>query len=81
MTDQQAKVEAAEAARKASAEAEARRTETAASVFISRKTQRLYVRQAFEPVPADLRVAHKKIRAVRGKPTARSRDCRPATPS
>jgi hypothetical protein len=60
--DQQAKVDAAEAARKASAEAETRRTETAeavrkaarmlepASVFISRKTQRLYVRQAFEPV-------------------------------
>ena len=47
--------------RKASAEAEARRTEAAeaaseaarldpASLFISRKTQRLYVRQAFEPV-------------------------------
>jgi hypothetical protein len=61
-TDQQAKVDAAEAVRKVSAEAEARRTETAeaasdaarklepASVFISRKTQRLYVRQAFEPV-------------------------------
>src|SRR6516164_8150150 len=61
-TDQQAKVDAAEVVRKASAEAEARRTETAeaasdaarklepASVFISRKTQRLYVRQAFEPV-------------------------------
>src|SRR6516165_2395462 len=61
-TDQQAKVDAAEAVRKASAEAEAPRTETAeaasdaarklepASVFISRKTQRLYVRQAFEPV-------------------------------
>jgi hypothetical protein len=60
--DQQAKVDAAEAARKASAEAEARRTQTAeaadkaarelepASVFISRKTQRLYVRQAFKPV-------------------------------
>jgi hypothetical protein len=60
--DQQAKVDAAEAARKAGAEAETRRTETAAaargaahalepaSVFISRKTQRLYVRQAFEPV-------------------------------
>jgi hypothetical protein len=60
--DQQAKVDAAEAARKASAEAETRRAETAeaahkaarelepASVFISRKTQRLYVRQAFEPV-------------------------------
>jgi hypothetical protein len=60
--DQQAKVDAAEAARKASAEAEARRTEAAeaasaavrqlepASVFISRKTQRLYVRQAFQPV-------------------------------
>ena len=61
-TEQQAKVDAAEAARKASAEAETRRTETAkeaskaarklepASVFISRKTQRLYLRQAFEPV-------------------------------
>jgi hypothetical protein len=61
-TEQQAKVDAAEAARKASAEAETRRTETAeaaseaarklepASVFISRKTQRLYVRQTFEPV-------------------------------
>jgi hypothetical protein len=61
-TDQQAKVDAAEAARKASAEAEALRTETAeaaseaarrlepASLFTSRKTQRLYVRQAFEPV-------------------------------
>ena len=61
-TDQQAKVDVAEAARKAGAEAETRRTETAqaaseaarkfepASVFISRKTQRLYVRQAFEPV-------------------------------
>lgn len=61
-TDQQAKVDAAEAARKAGAEAGARRTRTAeaaseaarklepASVFISRKTQRLYVRQAFEPV-------------------------------
>jgi L,D-transpeptidase catalytic domain len=60
--DQQAKVDAAEAARKAGAEAETRRTETAgaaskaaralepASVFISRKTQRLYVRQALEPV-------------------------------
>jgi hypothetical protein len=61
-TEQQVKVDAAEAARKASAEAETRRTETAeaaseaarklepASVFISRKTQRLYVRQTFEPV-------------------------------
>jgi hypothetical protein len=60
--DQQAKVDSAEAARKASAEAEARRTQTAeaankaarelepASVFISRKTQRLYVRQALVPV-------------------------------
>jgi hypothetical protein len=60
--DQQAKVEAATAARQASAEAEKTRTETAeaarkaarelepASVFISRKTQRLYVRQAFQPV-------------------------------
>jgi flagellar biosynthesis GTPase FlhF len=58
---QQAKLDAAEAARKASDEAEARRVETAeaarkaardlepASVFISRKTQRLYVRQAFQP--------------------------------
>jgi len=50
MTDQQAKVDAAEVARRASAEAEARQTDTAASMFISRKTQRLYVRQAFEPV-------------------------------
>ncbi len=60
--DQQAKVEAAAAARQASADAEKTRTETAeaarkaarelepASVFISRKTQRLYVRQAFQPV-------------------------------
>jgi hypothetical protein len=60
--DQQAKVDAAQAAHKASAEADTRRTETAkaankaarelgpASVFISRKTQRLYVRQAFETV-------------------------------
>jgi hypothetical protein len=60
--DHQAKADAAEAARKVSAEAEALRTQTAkaaekaarelepASVFISRKTQRLYVRQAFEPV-------------------------------
>jgi hypothetical protein len=59
---QQSKLDAATAARKAIAEAEARRTETAeaarkaardlepASVFISRKTQRLYVRQAFQPV-------------------------------
>jgi hypothetical protein len=56
------KLDAAEAARKVSAEAEALRTATAqaarkaqrdlepASVFVSRKTQRLYVRQAFEPV-------------------------------
>jgi hypothetical protein len=61
-TDQAGKLEAADAARKVSAEAEALRTATAeaarkakrdlepASVFISRKTQRLYVRQAFEPV-------------------------------
>ncbi|HXO59662.1 MAG TPA: hypothetical protein VN834_07650 [Candidatus Acidoferrum sp.] len=61
-TEQQVKVDAAEAARKASAEAEAQRTQTAeaaseaarklepASVFISRKTQRLYVRQTFEPI-------------------------------
>jgi len=60
--DQQAKADAAEAANKASAEAEARRTQAIeaadkaarerepASVFISRKTQRLYVRQAFKPV-------------------------------
>jgi L,D-transpeptidase catalytic domain len=60
--DHQAKLDAAEAARKASAEAETQRTETAeaarkaahelepASVFISRKTQRLYVRQRFQPV-------------------------------
>jgi hypothetical protein len=60
--DQQVKGDAAEAARKASDEAEARRSKAAeaadkaaralepASVFISRKTQRLYVRQAFEPV-------------------------------
>jgi hypothetical protein len=60
--DQQARLDAAEAARKASAEADKQRTETAAaaskaardlepaSVFISRKTQRLYVRQAFQPV-------------------------------
>jgi hypothetical protein len=60
--DQQAKVDAAEVTRKASAEAEARQIQTAeaadeaarelepASVFISRKTQRLYVRQAFKPV-------------------------------
>ena len=50
MTDQQAKVDAAEVARRASAEAEARQTDTAASMFISRKTQRLYVRQSFEPI-------------------------------
>jgi flagellar biosynthesis GTPase FlhF len=60
--DQQSKSDAAEAARQASTDAEARRTETAdaarkaarelepASVFISRKTQRLYVRQAFQPI-------------------------------
>jgi hypothetical protein len=60
--EQQPKLDAAEAARKASADAEARRGEAAeaarkaqrdlepASVFISRKTQRLYVRQAFEPI-------------------------------
>ncbi len=60
--DQQAKLDAAEQARQAGVEAEARRKETAdaarkaarelepASVFISRKTQRLYVRQAFQPV-------------------------------
>jgi hypothetical protein len=60
--DQQAKADVAEAARKAGAEAEAQRTQAAeavdkakralepASVFISRKTQRLYVRQAFEPI-------------------------------
>jgi L,D-transpeptidase catalytic domain len=60
--DQQSKLDAATAARQASADAETRRTEAAeaarkaarelepASVFISRKTQRLYVRQAFQPV-------------------------------
>jgi hypothetical protein len=60
--DQQSKRDAAAAARQASTEAETRRTETAdasrkaarelepASVFISRKTQRLYVRQAFQPI-------------------------------
>jgi hypothetical protein len=60
--DQQLKLSAAVAARQASADAETRRTETAdaarnaarelepASVFISRKTQRLYVRQAFQPI-------------------------------
>jgi hypothetical protein len=60
--DQQSKQDAAAAARQASTDADARRTETAdaarkaarelepASVFISRKTQRLYVRQAFQPV-------------------------------
>jgi hypothetical protein len=60
--DQQVKADAAEAARKASAEAETRGSQAAeaarlaarslepASVFISRKTQRLYVRQAFEPI-------------------------------
>jgi L,D-transpeptidase catalytic domain len=60
--DQQSKLDAAAAARQASTDAEARRTETAevarkaarelepASMFISRKTQRLYVRQAFQPI-------------------------------
>jgi hypothetical protein len=60
--DHQSKLDAAMAARQASTEAETRRTETAdaarkaarelepASVFISRKTQRLYVRQAFQPI-------------------------------
>jgi hypothetical protein len=60
--EQQAKTEAAAAAREASADAEARRAEAAeaarkaqrelepGSVFISRKTQRLYVRQASQPV-------------------------------
>jgi hypothetical protein len=59
---QQSKLDAAAAARQASADAEARRTGAAeaarkaarelepASVFISRKTQRLYVRQAFQPI-------------------------------
>jgi hypothetical protein len=60
--EQQAKTEAAASARDASADAETRRAEAAeaarkakrevepASVFISRKTQRLYVRQATQPV-------------------------------
>jgi len=59
---QQSKLDAAAAARDASVEAQARRAEAAAaarkaardlepaSVFISLKTQRLYVRQAFQPV-------------------------------
>jgi multidrug efflux pump subunit AcrA (membrane-fusion protein) len=55
----QAKLEAASSAREASVAAEKTRAEAAreaaralepASVFISRKTQRLYVRQAFQPV-------------------------------
>src|SRR5262249_41213825 len=60
--DQQSKLDAATAARHAGADAETRRKETAeaarkaarelepTSVFISRKTQRLYVRQAFQPI-------------------------------
>jgi lipoprotein-anchoring transpeptidase ErfK/SrfK len=60
--EQQAKTEAAASARAASADAETRRAEAAeaarkakrevepGSVFISRKTQRLYVRQASQPV-------------------------------
>jgi hypothetical protein len=59
---QQSKLDAAASARQASTEAETRRVETAeaarkaardlepASVFISLKTQRLYVRQAFQPI-------------------------------
>jgi hypothetical protein len=55
----QAKLDAASSAREAAAEAEKMRVEAARqaahdlepiSVFISRKTQRLYVRQAFQPI-------------------------------
>ena len=55
----QAKLDAASSAREASVEAEKMRAEAAreaarglepVSVFISRKTQRLYVRQAFQPI-------------------------------
>lgn len=74
--EQQHRADAAGAARQASADAETRRTETAeaartarhavepASVFISRKTQRLYVRQAFQPVfdvPVAIRDADRPI--------------------
>ena len=74
--DQQQKVDAATTARQAVTDAETRRTTTAeaarqakrdlepTSVFISRKTQRLYVRQAFQPVldvPVTIQDADRQI--------------------
>jgi hypothetical protein len=67
MTDQQAKVDAAEAARKASAEAEARRTETAVGVHQAARRSAFGVRRPSSrrpevPVTIQIPAAHWHVR-------------------